>query len=266
MGVSIHDLPVELLRDILAVVDDPVVPQFVCKLWKIHNISPAKCTNYSELVAARGYIGIIDWIYGMYHPRFCEVASAAACHNQVGVLQWLVDHQYELPKTDYYKLTEYGHLATIEWSLRRSYAKCSYQLGDFSDYACRIFAYYLIEIAIAQGHLHILKWLYSHSFVFSTSDVNHVIGNGNLEVLSWMMFQCKQCCYDGRALHTAIKENQPHVVSWLIDNGIHTAEDLDYYVKPVAVCNVSAHCNRLILRNRSKEWADLLDKYVPVKN
>jgi len=195
---TIDDLPVEILNIIISQADHHVAGRFVCKKWKGF-ISMRSCgIKYSNKIAKRGNLKLLQWAEANECPLSKKICKKAAMSGNLEMIKWLRSLKCPWSKQVCVNAAKKGHLHIIKWA--RKYG-CNWD-GE------------TVTLAARNGHLHVLQWADKHGCDFNERPFIQAAMKGHLHVLKWIFenyhpFDWSHC------MELALHSQNWQIIEWL---------------------------------------------------
>jgi hypothetical protein len=193
--------------------------------------------------AYAGKTHVLDWMVERgfeIDPGICE--NAAAGGSKEGMV-WARQHGYSwgltcgaLVKHGYLELLRWARAQGAEWkpglAVRSGMIVCAgiaakfghvdilnYMMSDTDvvliDHGLAGDA--IVDCAIDDDHIHVLRWVLEQGYVFSARTCRHAAKRGNLPILQWL--RSIGCAWDGRVRAEAVAHGHHELLAWATVNG-----------------------------------------------
>jgi len=128
-------------------------------------------------------------------------AVYAARHGHMHVIEWLVAHEFTLPKRICTDMAQSGRIDMLRWAKSRGYA----------------WDEHTFDRAVQYGHMCVLWWLKKQGCLPSARSCDIAAGSGRLPVLEWL--RAGKAPWSARTVATAAAAGHLHIVEWAVKQG-----------------------------------------------
>lgn len=231
---SLMDLPIEMLRNILAQVDEGALLPLAFVNIRLNRLvrdrigmggkKDQENATYASLndnsftiisdrklsrmgcAAELGRLSLIIWMHGHLKDPLLQVPFGAARGGQLDILKWAQDQRCEMSESLFDYAASGGHLETIEW------------LEKTIDKSRRIWQMY--KQAAFSGQIPVLQWLQTRGYRREEVHNSFCVWaamKGKLNVLQWALRE-HHCPWDQTGARAA-RGGHLELLQWALQNG-----------------------------------------------
>lgn len=184
------------------------------------------------------YLETLDYIRGFKHNS--SVTEIAALNGYCDVLNYLIEHQWNMTWMASRAAAKNGHLNVLQLLKKRMYVFPYYTSLETARYGqitvlkwlhennCEFKSILMHNVAAEKGYLNITKWLKKNGYEWNQEIYTYAIIGNNLDILKWVIKN--DCKWNEETCIAAIRCDNLNALKMLTDYGFQWTKRTIYFV------------------------------------